>query len=200
MTRMKKLAAATMTAALVSGVPTVAYAMTPSTASAASAGTSQATAAAAPAATKGGWARVVSPGERVHAAPGVVLWLTEEGKHWSTPDQPDQFRSVVDGNIDPTRPSVSLQAEPVGDRYFLSGVYVTPDDAADAATVRVVTGLGTVTGTVVRLPGHPGWGAWYATSPLPSSLPLPGSPGSPFIRSVTVLDAGHRPLATLAIG
>ncbi|WUD77809.1 hypothetical protein OG937_41930 [Streptomyces sp. NBC_00510] len=194
---MKKLAAATMTAALLSGVPTVAYAMTPSTASA---GTSQATAAAGAPATKGGWARVVSPGERVHAAPGVVLWLTEEGKHWSTPNQPDQFRSVVDGNIDPTRPSVSLQAEPVGDRYFLSGVYVIPDDAADAAdaaTVRVVTGLGTVTGTVVRLPGHPGWGAWYATSPLPSSLPLPGSP---FIRSVTVFDAGHRPLATLAIG
>lgn len=194
MTRMKKLATATMTAALLAGVPTVAYAVAPSTAST---GTSQATAAAGAPATKGGWARVVSPGERVNAAPGVVLWLTEEGKHWSTPDQPDQFRSVVDGNIDPTRPSVSLQAETVGDRYFLSGVYVTPDDAADAATVRVVTGLGAVTGTVVRLPGHPGWGAWYATSPLPSSLPLPGSP---FIHSVTVFDAGHRPLATLAIG
>lgn len=197
MTRMKKLAAATMTAALLAGVPAVAYAVAPSTASTAPTGTSQATAAAGAPATRGGWARVVSPGERVNAAPGVVLWLTEEGKHWSTPDQPDQFRSVVDGNIDPTRPSVSLQAETVGDRYFLSGVYVTPDDAADAATVRVVTGLGTVTGSVVRLPGHPRWGAWYATSPLPSSFP---QQGSPFIRSVTVFDAGHRPLATLAVG
>ncbi|WP_327129505.1 hypothetical protein [Streptomyces sp. NBC_01727] len=28
--------------------------------------------------------RVVAPGERVQAAPGVQLWLTKEGKHWST--------------------------------------------------------------------------------------------------------------------
>ncbi|AZM46504.1 hypothetical protein DMB38_12355 [Streptomyces sp. WAC 06738] len=68
---------------------------------------------------------VVAPGERVQAAPKVQLWLTEDGKHWSTPDQPNQFRSVVDGNLDLSRPGVSLQAEQVEGHYFLSGFCTT---------------------------------------------------------------------------
>ncbi|MFF5161624.1 hypothetical protein ACFY3N_36675, partial [Streptomyces sp. NPDC000348] len=47
-----------------------------------------------------GSVRVVAPGERVRAGAGVELWLTEEGRHWSTPETDHQFRSVVDGNID----------------------------------------------------------------------------------------------------
>ncbi|MFE6820864.1 hypothetical protein ACFVBQ_40765, partial [Streptomyces sp. NPDC057675] len=57
-------------------------------------------------------ARVVAPGERVQAAPKASLWLTKDGKHWSTPTQADQFRSVTDGNLDMSRPGVSLQTEP----------------------------------------------------------------------------------------
>ncbi|MFE0629276.1 hypothetical protein ACFW3D_20240 [Streptomyces sp. NPDC058864] len=191
MTRMKKCAAATVLAAALIGVPAVAHALTPAQAPAEAAHVG---AAADVHPAKAATARIVRPGERVHAAPGVELWLTRDGKHWTTPDMPEgQFRSVVDGNIDPDEPSVSLQAETVGGEFFLSGVYVGPDSAA---TVEVVTDDGTVSGTVVRLPGHPGWGAWYAGAPVPRPLPAPvGS----YFHSVTVFDAAHRSLATLTM-
>ncbi|WP_431962789.1 hypothetical protein [Actinacidiphila sp. bgisy160] len=191
MTRMKKYVAATVAAAALLGVPTVAHALTPAqTAGAAT----QVGASADAHAAKAGSARIVRPGERVHAAPGVDLWLTRDGKHWTTPDMPEgQFRSVVDGNIDRDEPNVSLQTETVGDQFFLSGVYVAPETAAK---VEVVTDDGTVTGTVVRLPGHPGWGAWYATTPTPGPL---RAPVTRYFHSVTVLDAANHPLATLTM-
>lgn len=37
--------------------------------------------------------RIVAPGERVDAVPGVQVWLTTDGKHWSTPERPNQFRA-----------------------------------------------------------------------------------------------------------
>ncbi|MGW1727463.1 hypothetical protein ACWCQK_31665 [Streptomyces sp. NPDC002306] len=189
MMRTTKYMAATVVAAALIGVPTVAHALTPAQAPVTPIHFS--IAAKAHAAAKAEAARIVAPGQRIHAAPGVRLWLTEEGKHWTTPDMPEgQFRSVVDGNIDPHVPSVGLSAEPVGNRYFLSGVYVAPESAA---TVRVVTEEGTFTGTVVRLPGHPGWGAWYATAPLP------GPHSDSYFHSVTLLDAAHHPLATLPL-
>ncbi|MFJ5219434.1 hypothetical protein ACIP98_32605 [Streptomyces sp. NPDC088354] len=192
MTRMKKYVAAAVTAAAVTGVPTVAHALTPAQAPGKAA--AHITAGATAHAVKAESARIVRPGQRVHAAAGVELWLTRDGKHWTTPDMPEgQFRSVVDGNIDPHEPSVELQAETVGDQFFLSGVYVAPDSAAK---VEVVTDDGTVTGTVVRLPGHPGWGAWYATSPVPRPLP---APIGRYFHSVTVLDAADHPLATLTM-
>ncbi|MDX3238003.1 hypothetical protein PV392_20420 [Streptomyces sp. ME03-5709C] len=191
MTRMKKYVAAAVAAAALLGVPTVAHALTPAQTAGPAA---QAGASADRHASKTTSARIVRPGEHVHAAPGVELWLTRDGKHWTTPDMPEgQFRSVVDGNIDRDEPNVSMQAETVGDGFFLSGVYVAPETAAK---VEVVTDDGTVTGTVVRLPGHPGWGAWYATAPAPRPLP---APVGRYFHSVTVFDAADRPLATLTM-
>ncbi|MFF8512835.1 hypothetical protein ACF064_32660 [Streptomyces sp. NPDC015492] len=143
-------------------------------------------------------ARVVAPGERVQVAPKVSLWLTKDGKHWSTPTQADQFRSITDGNLDMSRPGVSLQSEPVDGTYLLSGVY---HGKGDATTVRVVTDKGTVNGHIVTLAGNPGWGAWYATNPLPHRR-LPTGPTSAdgkddLVKSVTVLDAAGRTIAAL---
>ncbi|MFG2128965.1 sigma factor-like helix-turn-helix DNA-binding protein [Streptomyces sp. NPDC048751] len=40
--------------------------------------------------------RIVAPGERVEAVPGVQLWLTADGKHWSTPQRSNQFRGLAE--------------------------------------------------------------------------------------------------------
>ncbi|MBA2807947.1 hypothetical protein E0500_011125 [Streptomyces sp. KM273126] len=200
----KYVTAAAIVAAL-AGAPTMAQAFTPANApDTAAAMAGAATTSSKTSKQESSSVRVVAPGERVQAAPKVELWLTEEGKHWSTPDQADQFRSVVDGNIDMSRPGVSLQMEPVDGRYFLSGVY---HGEGDAAAVKVVTDKGTITGRVVYLASRPGWGAWYATSSLPDesksagkpkSADMPKSAGS-FVSSVTVLDAEGRTIATLAL-
>ncbi|MBA2807949.1 hypothetical protein E0500_011135 [Streptomyces sp. KM273126] len=139
--------------------------------------------------------RVVAPGERVQAAPKVELWLTKEGKHWSTPNQADQFRSIVDGNVDTSRPGVSLQMEPVDGRYFLSGLY---HGKGNAAAVKLATDKGTITGHVVRLAGQLDWGTWYALSPLPDESET-NDPSHNFVSSITVLDAEGRTIATLAL-
>ncbi|MFJ9968857.1 sialidase family protein [Streptomyces avermitilis] len=140
-------------------------------------------------------ARVVAPGERVQAAPKVQLWLTKNGKHWSTPQKADQFRSVTDGNLDMSRPGVGLQGEPIGKDYFLSGIY---HGKGDAATVKIKTAKGTVTGTIVRLAGKPGWGAWYATTPLPDMTVPKAKQKHHFVRSITVYDTTGNTIATLA--
>ncbi|MFE1960311.1 hypothetical protein [Streptomyces sp. NPDC059479] len=134
-------------------------------------------------------ARVVQPNQRVKAAPGVEVWLTKDGKHWSTPEQPDQFRSVSDGNLDMSTPGVSYQAETVGDRYFHSGVYY---GTREAARVEITT----LTGKVVRaellqLAGRPGWGVWYATTEPP------GVSEPEIVRGITLYGATGKVLATL---
>ncbi|MGA5415247.1 hypothetical protein [Streptomyces pseudogriseolus] len=107
--------------------------------------------------------RIVAPDERVTAAPGFVLWLTEEGKHWTTPDMPEgQFRSVTDGNIDRMQPGVSVQAEGTRDRMLLSGLYYGGEGTA--SYVEIATEGGPVRGTLLELPGRPGWGVWYAVA------------------------------------
>ncbi|MFJ5261687.1 hypothetical protein ACIQAC_14630 [Streptomyces sp. NPDC088387] len=113
--------------------------------------------------------RVVAPGEQVVAGAGVELWLTGEGKHWSTPEMDHQFRSVTDGNIDLNTPGIGVTMETLGDRYFLSGIYVTGQKA-----VRVVvnTSDGRVTASAIRLPGNPGWGVWYTDVPLHDTLTI----------------------------
>ncbi|MYZ33653.1 hypothetical protein GT002_00550 [Streptomyces sp. SID4917] len=221
----KYVAAATVTAAVLA-VPTGAYALT-------SGGTSSTPSASAPSAKSVGESaafgasdasaasgagvrpadqapsiRVVAPGERVKAAPGVRLWLTEEGKYWSTPDMDEQFRSVTDGNLDLSTPGVSRQSESVGDRYFHSGVYY---GSRAAARVEVTTRTGrTVRASMVELAGKPGWGAWYTTTELPPVAKVLGPEGAgtgrgtdsgapvDFIRSVTLYDTAGRVLATLA--
>ncbi|MFE1960313.1 hypothetical protein [Streptomyces sp. NPDC059479] len=219
MTRIKKyVAAATVTAAVLA-VPTGAYALT-------SGGTSSTPSASVPSAKPVGESaasaasgagvrtadqapsiRVVAPGERVKAAPGVRLWLTEEGKYWSTPDMDEQFRSVTDGNLDLSTPGVSRQSESVGDRYFHSGVYY---GSRAAARVEITTRTGrTVRASMVELAGKPGWGAWYTTTELPPVAKVLGPEGAgtgtgtdtgapvDFIRSVTLYDTAGRVLATL---
>ncbi len=129
--------------------------------------------------------RVVAPGERVTVAPGFQLWLTAEGKHWTTPSMPglEQFRSVVDGDIDRGTPGVSLQMETSDGHAYLSGLYY--GGRGTASTVEIETASGTVHGRLVQLPGAPGWGVWYATTGVE---PDAGSPGS--TPGVTVRDTG----------
>ncbi|MFJ4866636.1 hypothetical protein [Streptomyces sp. NPDC088748] len=191
MTRMKKYVTAAAVAAALVGVPTMAHAIAPAGTPASTAGVQATTVAKASSSSS---AQVVVPGKRIAAAPKVQLWLTKEGKHWSTPTMAGQFRSVTDGNLDMSQPGVSLQAEPVEGRYFLSGIY---HGKGDAATVKVETEQGAVTGTIVRLAGTPGWGGWYATSKLPDS-PKSKDGKRDFVRSVTVYDAAGRTIAKMA--
>ncbi|MCC5033232.1 hypothetical protein DMH02_008365 [Streptomyces sp. WAC 00631] len=213
------LATASVAAALVVA-PSLAHALAPAGAPAPAAAESPAGAKVSersgevrPAAASG--PRVVAPGERVRATPGVELWLTRDGKHWSTPDQEDQFRSVTDGNLDLSRPGVTVQSEPVGDRYFHSGIY---HGEGDADRVEIVTEDGRADGKLVTLAGKPGWGAWYATTGLPGVSTPADSPAkteagtgtgpaktaadsSPtgFVRSVTVYDTEGGVLAELTL-
>ncbi|MFF4143528.1 hypothetical protein ACFY0A_19405 [Streptomyces sp. NPDC001698] len=116
--------------------------------------------------------RIVASGEHVTAVPGFELWLTAEGKHWTSPALPEpQFRSVVDGNIARSDPGVSLQVESEDGRTYLSGVYY--GGKGTASSVEVETVAGTVWGKLVELPGDPGWGVWYAVTDLkPGKDPL----------------------------
>lgn len=180
MTRIQKYVAATAVAVALVGAPAVSYAASQGKAAS---GTHQrgteakpgvaGAAAAKPAVTeaaakKAPTARIVAPGEHVEAPGGAEIWLTEEGKYWTTPGNPEpQFRSVVDGNIDLTQPGVSMQSEGVDGHYFLSGLYY--GGKGTASTVTVETTSGTVQGKLLELAGKPGWGVWYATAEVPAT-------------------------------
>ncbi|MGW8358918.1 hypothetical protein [Streptomyces wedmorensis] len=199
MTRMKKYLTAAAVAAALVGAPTMAHALSTANAPASTAGVQTAAAkVSSPTAAKvssSASAKVVAPGERVEAAPGVQLWLTKDGKHWSTPEMANQFRSVTDGNLDMSQPGVSIQSEPVGGIDFMSGIY---HGTGDAATVKIETANGPLTGTIVRLAGKPGWGAWYATSPLPNKT-VPKDKQTDFVHSVTVYDAVGHTIAQMTV-
>lgn len=195
MTRIKTYVAAAAIAAAVVGAPTMAQAFASPAKATVSAASNTGAPTSARAAKTASSVRVVAPGERVQAAPRVQLWLTKNGKRWSTPTRANQFRSVIDGNLDMNQPGVSLQAEPVEGRYFLSGVY---HGTGDAASVKVATDTGTVTGHIIHLAGRPGWGAWYATSPLPTS-PKNKDFKHNFVHSVTVQDTAGHTIATLTL-
>jgi DNA-binding CsgD family transcriptional regulator len=127
--------------------------------------------------------RIVAPGERVDAVPGVRVWLTTDGKHWSTPERPNQFRGSEGG-----KPGVSSQPDPVNSGYFLSGLY--HGLSADPARVEVTVADDRITGTVLTLAGSPGWGVWYARAPLsPEELKSSFADGGP---TVTVYDASGK--------
>ncbi|MFJ8694738.1 hypothetical protein [Streptomyces roseolilacinus] len=189
MTRMKKYAAVAAVAAVLVSVPTGAYAVTERSATATGTTTTAATAVTPPAPQEQSQAsgvRVVKAGERVDAGRGYTLWLTPGGKHWSDPDGFENFRSVVDGNIDRSRPGVSHQSEGSPAGVFHSGVYY---GTKKAARVELVAADGTRTpASLVELPGRPGWGAWYVHTP-PSTHP--GGPG------VALYDRAGRLLAEL---
>ncbi|MFI8517822.1 hypothetical protein ACIGEZ_08380 [Streptomyces sp. NPDC085481] len=103
---------------------------------------------------------VVRSGERVDAGKGWTVWLTEEGKHWVGPDGTENFRSVVDGNIDPSEPGVSHQSEGDATATFHSGLFYGTKKAGKV----VLTDAGgrRTSATLLELPGRPGWGVWYA--------------------------------------
>ncbi|MFF4760521.1 hypothetical protein [Streptomyces sp. NPDC001292] len=137
--------------------------------------------------------RIVAPGEHVTAFPGFELWLTPEGKHWTTPSSPDpQFRSVVDGNIDRNTPGVSVQSEGTDSRVYFSGLYY--GGKGTASSVEVETVDGTVHGKLIELPGNPGWGAWYATARV-----KPGSGSWDYVSRVTVHDTEGEIYAQLTL-
>ncbi|MFH8579146.1 hypothetical protein [Streptomyces zaomyceticus] len=106
--------------------------------------------------------RVVAAGERVDAGKGWRIWLTQDGKHWTGPEGYENFRSVVDGNIDLTTPDVSHQSEGNGEGAFHSGLYYGTRTAGRVE----LKGAGdrVIVATLLELPGQPGWGVWYAHS------------------------------------
>ncbi|MFE9098677.1 hypothetical protein [Streptomyces sp. NPDC007264] len=178
MTRVKKyMLAASVALALTTAVPAMSYAApTPGT-------SATATVKASP-------IRVVQPGEHVQAVPGVEMWLTGEGKHWSIAGF-EQFRSVVDGNIDMSRPGVSYFGEGLeetgdNDTYLVHGIYYGTRKAARVT----LTKDGTVTeAAMLELPGNPKWGAYYLT--------VPATGGGQ--QTVTVYDKAGRVLADLTV-
>ncbi|GAA4906472.1 hypothetical protein ACFPM3_26125 [Streptomyces coeruleoprunus] len=129
---------------------------------------------------------VVQPGQRLTPAPGVQLWLTPEGKHWSTPDGGENFRSVTDGNLKTAEPGLSHQSEGAAGGVFHSGVYY---GTRKAARIVFTTRTSSTTATLVELPGNPGWGAWYISTP-PSTQDA----------AITLYDATGKVLAALPGG
>jgi hypothetical protein len=129
--------------------------------------------------------RVVAPGERVTAGPGVRMWLTSDGGHWSASLPGD------DGDRPVGEPGVSLRVDSVNGGFFLSGLF--HGLRGDPGRVEVRTGDGgRTTAKVLVLAGSPGWGIWYASTPLPSKdvqalLSLDGDD-----RIVTVYDTSGR--------
>ncbi|MER5310013.1 hypothetical protein ABT034_19780 [Streptomyces sp. NPDC002773] len=104
--------------------------------------------------------RTVRPGGRVDAGKGYTVWLTREGKHWTGPDGYENFRSVVDGNIDRSEPGVSHQSEGDATGVFHSGLYY---GTRHVGRVELTDAEGdTTVATLLALPGRPDWGVWYA--------------------------------------
>ncbi|MCX2185685.1 hypothetical protein KV205_35015 [Streptomyces sp. SKN60] len=133
-------------------------------------------------------ARIVAPGERVEVMTQRELWLTRDGLHWSTQAQTNQFRSIAD--LDSGTAGIVPHAEAVNGSAMLFGLY---RGRGDAATVRIVTDEGTVTGSVVRLAGPSDWGAWYVTVPLLDKAVV--WDGKALIHSITVRDASGQTIA-----
>lgn len=180
MTRMQKYLAAAVVAAALVGAPTVSYAAAPGR-------------AAYDTGTHAASARIVAPGEHVAGGvPGFELWLTEEGKYWTTPGDSDpQFRSVIDGNIDRSQPGVSMQAESDNGHVVLSGLYYGGKGTASRVTVE--TSAGTVRGKLLELAGKPGWGVWYATA----DVPVGDDGGLDALGTITVYDTRGKVYAQL---
>lgn len=118
------------------------------------------------------------------------MWLTEEGKHWSIAGF-EQFRSVVDGNIDMSVPGVGYFGEGLEetgdhDDYLVHGIYHGTRKAARVT----LSHDGTVTeAAMLELPANPDWGVYYLT--------IPANSGGK--QTVTVYDNAGRTLADLTV-
>ncbi|WP_236246316.1 hypothetical protein [Streptomyces sp. CC210A] len=131
---------------------------------------------------------VVSPGERVDAGKGWTLWLTEDGKHTSDTDGEEDFRPITTANLDTSAPGVTHQSVTGAQGGFHSGLFY---GTRSAARLELTDGRGTkVPGTLVELPGRPGWGGWYAHTP-------PAADGDRTGFAVTLYDTQGVPVATL---
>ncbi|MEU2657573.1 hypothetical protein ABZ615_19885 [Streptomyces sp. NPDC007325] len=149
-------AGAAVTAAVAAAALATPAAAAPSPSAATTATVTTTTAAASSLSSHSSAVRTVRSGERVDAGGGYTVWLTRQGKHWTGPDGFEQFRSVVDGNLDLTRPALSHQ----GEGTFHSGIYGGP---VRPGRVEVTDSEGRVTrATLLQLPGRPDWGVWYA--------------------------------------
>ncbi|MFF1280034.1 sigma factor-like helix-turn-helix DNA-binding protein [Streptomyces sp. NPDC058299] len=104
--------------------------------------------------------RIVAPGERVTVGPGVRVWLTADGAHWSVDRRPpgDDDDRPLD------QPGVSARVDSVSGGFLLSGLFHGLSDEPDR--VEVSTGTGRTTAKVLVLAGSPGWGLWYTSPPL----------------------------------
>ncbi|MZE50435.1 hypothetical protein GTY86_03705 [Streptomyces sp. SID5770] len=124
----------------------------------------------------------------------MELWLTKQGKHWSTPQGGTQFRSVSDGNA--ANPGMGVQQEGVNGQVFLSGTF---RGKGTPARVEVRTRDKVIQGTVVTLAGQPGWGAWYADGGTGESETLTPGHSQPdsFYQSITVYDTTGKIIAQL---
>jgi len=143
--------------------------------------------------------RIVAPGERVAAVPGVQVWLTSDGKHWSTPQRPNQFLGLTDESYASAskagaageKPAASVQPDRLNSSYFLSGLY--RGLSGDPARVEVTVDENRMTGTVLTLAGSPGWGVWYTRAALSlAELKSSYGDGGP---TVTVYDAAGKVVA-----
>ncbi|MFF1440711.1 sigma factor-like helix-turn-helix DNA-binding protein [Streptomyces sp. NPDC058295] len=129
--------------------------------------------------------RVVAPGERVTAGAGIRIWLTADGAHWSVPLPGNDSDRPLD------EPGVSLRVDSVTGGFFLSGLFHGLSGEPGRVEVRTGDGGSTIAKVLV-LAGSPGWGIWYASTPLPSKdvqalLSLDGDD-----RIVTVYDTSGR--------
>ncbi|CCA56565.1 hypothetical protein SVEN_3279 [Streptomyces venezuelae ATCC 10712] len=132
--------------------------------------------------------RTVRAGQRVDAGQGYTVWLTRDGKHWSGPDGYENFRSVVDGNIDRSQPGVSHQSEGDATGVFHSGLFY---GTRNVGRVELTDSAGRKTvATLLALPGRPDWGVWYA-----STGPVDGNGGGS--HGVSLYDRGGKLLAEL---
>ncbi|NUP21190.1 MAG: hypothetical protein HOZ81_35020 [Streptomyces sp.] len=132
--------------------------------------------------------RVVTAGERVTAGPGVRVWLTADGGHWSGSAV---LKGLGDSDRPRDEPGVSVRMDSVRDGFFLSGLYYGLD--GEPGRVEVSTGDGgRSTAKVLVLAGNGDWGLWYASAPLPvQDMKAILSAGSDE-RIVTVYDAAGK--------
>ncbi|WP_200307382.1 hypothetical protein [Streptomyces adelaidensis] len=149
-----------------------------------------------------GKVRVLSPGERVSVEGGTELWLTTEGKHWQDPPpEPgvagmQEFRSVVDGNLDTGEPGITMQGSgSAADGYVLHGLFYGVHSAATRVEATTFDGE-TVNGTVLRLKGNTSWGVYSVFVKVPEELARSLDFRDP-VHQVTVYDAADRVIAEM---
>ncbi|UUU23585.1 hypothetical protein [Streptomyces sp. DSM 40750] len=152
-----------------------------------------------------GKVRVVAPDERVTTEEGTELWLTADGKHWRDPDpepgvtSPDEFRSLVDGNLDTGEPGLSMQGSgSAGGGYTFHGLFYGVRSAAAGVRITAYDGK-VVDGTVLRLKGNTSWGVYYGHVKVPEDVARSLDFENP-VHKVTVYDGDDKVIAEMDFG